>query len=200
MIEGRPAEGLALLNRERQAHPFSAIDELDRPYLTYGYAYALGGELGRARSMLAEYEQIPAELRRENEPYRLSLSAIIASAEGQQDRALDLLDRIPDNVECSSCFLAERGLVHDRAGRPDSAIADYQRFVDSRDLTRAFSDVYYLPVTLRRLGQLYEEKGDREKALEFYGRFVELWKGADPALQPKVAEVRNRMSALTAEP
>ena len=37
------------------------------------------------------------------------------------------------------------------------------------------------------------------RALEYYGRFVELWKEADPVLQPAVREVRGRMAALAGE-
>ena len=37
------------------------------------------------------------------------------------------------------------------------------------------------------------------RALEYYGRFVALWKDADPVLQPAVREVRGRMAALAGE-
>ena len=43
-----------------------------------------------------------------------------------------------------------------------------------------------LPAALRRAGEMYEAKGDRKKALDYYGRFVDLWKDADPELQPGV--------------
>lgn len=56
------------------------------------------------------------------------------------------------------------------------------------------------PVVLRRLGQLYEARGDRDRALEYYGRFVDLWKDADPSLQPKVAETRRWIAQLAGEP
>jgi len=34
--------------------------------------------------------------------------------------------------------------------------------------------------TLRRLGELYAAGGDHATAGEYYGRFVDLWKDADP--------------------
>jgi DNA-binding SARP family transcriptional activator len=49
---------------------------------------------------------------------------------------------------------------------------------------------------LRRLGELYEQKGNRVKAIEYYNRFVELWKNADPELQPQVADIRARVVRL----
>ena len=50
----------------------------------------------------------------------------------------------------------------------------------------------------RRLGELYEAKGDRPKALQYYEHFVDLWKTADPELQPQVADVKRRIARLRA--
>jgi hypothetical protein len=37
---------------------------------------------------------------------------------------------------------------------------------------------------------------DWEKAVGHYLKFVELWKNADPELQPKVASVKQRLARL----
>ena len=50
------------------------------------------------------------------------------------------------------------------------------------------------------MGELYEARGDREKAKEYYGRFVALWRDADSDLQPAVQEARARLAQLAAEP
>ena len=55
----------------------------------------------------------------------------------------------------------------------------------------------YLAGVRRRLGELYEAKGDTAKAVEQYRAFIEQWKNADPELQPRVVEVRRRLQALT---
>jgi hypothetical protein len=52
------------------------------------------------------------------------------------------------------------------------------------------------PSVRQRLGELYEQKGNVEKALEHYSAFVELWKDADPELQPRVRDVRGRIQRL----
>jgi hypothetical protein len=49
-------------------------------------------------------------------------------------------------------------------------------------------------------GELYEAKGNRQKAVERYSRFVELWRNADPELQPGVREIRERVARLAKEP
>ena len=48
-----------------------------------------------------------------------------------------------------------------------------------------------------QLAELYEAKGDRAKAASHYASFIEYWKNADPDLQPKVAEARARLQALS---
>lgn len=56
-----------------------------------------------------------------------------------------------------------------------------------------------LPTTYRRIGELYAERGEREQALEYYGKFVDLWQDADPELQPLARDVRRRMARLAGE-
>ncbi|HUF89873.1 MAG TPA: adenylate/guanylate cyclase domain-containing protein [Gemmatimonadota bacterium] len=47
-------------------------------------------------------------------------------------------------------------------------------------------------------GQIREEAGDREGAIEHYRAFVELWKDADPELRPMVEEARAALERLGA--
>jgi DNA-binding SARP family transcriptional activator len=56
-----------------------------------------------------------------------------------------------------------------------------------------------LPRALQRLGELYEAAGDRANAIAYYDRFAELWKDADPELQPVVRDVRQRIARLAGE-
>jgi hypothetical protein len=55
------------------------------------------------------------------------------------------------------------------------------------------------PIQPTRAGELYEARSDRERAASSYQRFLDLWRDADPELQPQVVEVRRRLAALTAE-
>ena len=81
----------------------------------------------------------------------------------------------------------------------DSALAAYERAAGRGTTWKTIGDAFGLAPSLRRLGELYEARGDREQALKYYGRFAELWKGADPVLQPKVREVKQRMAQLAGE-
>jgi len=39
--------------------------------------------------------------------------------------------------------------------------------------------------------------GNMPKAIEHYRAFIELWKNADPELQPRVADAKRRLARLT---
>ena len=71
----------------------------------------------------------------------------------------------------------------DRAGETERAIEYYEVLGPS-------------PLTGLELGALYEKAGRREDAMEAYGWVMLAWEGADPALQPKVAEARQAIARL----
>jgi tetratricopeptide (TPR) repeat protein len=86
--------------------------------------------------------------------------------------------------------------AYDLANQPDSAIAVFERYLSTRYYYRAATDAMFLAGTYKRLGELYEAKGDKDKAAFYYARFVDLWKDADAELQPRVSEVRKRLAVL----
>jgi tetratricopeptide (TPR) repeat protein len=60
-------------------------------------------------------------------------------------------------------------------------------------------DVFDRAATFQRLGELYEARGDRPKAIEYYLKLTDLWKNADPELQPIVKDAHARIARLSAE-
>jgi hypothetical protein len=46
----------------------------------------------------------------------------------------------------------------------------------------------------------YQRLGERERALEWYEKFVAAWDGADATLQPTVQRAREAMATLRGEP
>jgi tetratricopeptide (TPR) repeat protein/tRNA A-37 threonylcarbamoyl transferase component Bud32 len=196
---GQPAAALDLMERALADYPLATMEELDRPNLEYAYLYALAGQGDKARGMVRQFEQIPADLRGRDYPFYRSVQALIAMQDGRLDEATDHLDGIVWD-ECSTCVLIERAWIADRRSNRDSTIAAYERFLTEPEVDRAYTDAFLLPNALRRLGELYEETGNREKAKEYYGRFVDLWQDADRDLQSQVSETRQRIAALTEEP
>jgi tetratricopeptide (TPR) repeat protein len=128
---------------------------------------------------------------------RQRVDAVIASQEGRYEEAIAIFRRLRDRQPaCRGCELDAMGMVYDRAGQPDSAIAHFERLLAVRQLGPG---PYLKPVMLRRLGQLYEKKGNRERALEYYGKFVDLWKDGDASVQPLVTQTRGWIAQLAGE-
>lgn len=104
-----------------------------------------------------------------------------------------------DESGCATCGLFEIATVYDRARQADSALATYEQIVSTPGLWGLFDNFYTLAPTYKRLGELYEARDERAKALEYYGRFVDLWKDADHELQPVARDVRARLTRLAGE-
>ena len=178
----------------------SSVPLESRRYIVFAAWYALGGRPDRARRILAEYNSADTAYRRRNEPEYHRALGEIALAEGRPADAIRefrLGDRRPDGPRdsCVGCTYEQLARAFDAANMQDSAIAAYTRYVTIPS-PFTWPDEYGLARAHRRLGELYEAKGDVNRAKRHYATFVELWKNADPELQPKVAAVRARLAAL----
>ena len=152
----------------------------------------------RARQLWREYEaEIGPDLRGDDEMARHTVQGAIAFAEGQYGEAVDEYRR-SDVGECVTCTLYPLARAYEASGQPDSARSVYEQLLSRPDPVRLFADQGAGALTLERLGQLYDERGDWEKAAEYYARFVELWKDADPELQPRVEAAQQRLDEIFA--
>ena len=123
-------------------------------------------------------------------------SGLIALGEGRYDEAIAALTA-GDVDECVVCALPALALAHDRAGRRDSALAVYERMIDTPYLFRTVSvDGDFRGHTLERLGELFDEAEDYENAAKYYAMFVELWAEADEELQPRVRAAQARLEEI----
>jgi tetratricopeptide (TPR) repeat protein len=100
------------------------------------------------------------------------------------------------NSECAGCIDFYLGLAFDQAGKADSAVAEFRRYLDTPFYDALDEQADHLAYVYRRLGDLYEAQGDPGDAATYYTRFVDLWNNADPVLQPQVAEVKRRLAHL----
>jgi tetratricopeptide (TPR) repeat protein/TolB-like protein len=194
---GKPDRALDMLEEALEAHPLDSLPVLDRPYAALATFYAYAGRPGPAREMLTRYEATivddPGRGRDVHEP-----AGDVALAEGRYEDAIAEY-RLADRAGwCRICGLGQLGRAYDVAGQPDSAIAVYERYVTLPWMGRWEANAWWLPFTLERLGALYDERGELEKASEYYARFVELWKDADPELQPRVQAAQQRLDEIFA--
>ena len=126
----------------------------------------------------------------------------LALAEGQYTDAFAELDaawaEAPDWVR-ERWQPIDAARFHDQAGNADSALVLYENYVAGVYLGRLFDDDSSLWVALKRLGEMYEARGDGDKAVEYYNRLVELWVDADPELQEVVTDLKGRIARLVGE-
>jgi len=90
------------------------------------------------------------------------------------------------------------GRAFDLLNQPDSAIAELEAAVSEPFFDRLDLDPVVLAGSHKRLGELYDAKGDRERAISHLSKFIELWKNADPDLQPAVTDAKRRLAKLQA--
>jgi len=180
-------------------YPLDSLEPLDRPYLILANLYSLAKLPDRARVMLQEYEAIDADLRRGNQARHHMSRGVLAMAEARIDDAIDEFRRWDAETDCPVCALAELGRAYEEAGQPDSSVAMYTRYIETPDLWRCVWDAVYLASTYERLGSLYEDRGEADKAVYYYGKLVDLWENADPELQPRVEAARRAIQALSSD-
>ena len=170
---------------------------LDRPYLELALFFAVVGEPARGQRLLGRWNaEVDAQLR--EIPLRLEVEGAIAVAEGRHDDGIAKLREFRARTRCEACGLVHLGRAFELAGSIDSAVAVYETFANAPRLDLIVQEAAYWVPTHRRLGELYEQRGDREKALQYYNQFVEVWAGADAELQPQVTEAQERIERLTA--
>ncbi len=196
-VREAPGRALERVRAALERVPLDSLDPLERPYLQLAEFYAAAGRADRAKVLLADYErEVDTLVRRVDEADRLRALGAVALAEGRLGDAVREL-RASDAVdECAVCALPFLAEAYDRAGNADSAVAVYERYVRSAVVERVFLDHAHRARMYRRLGELYEARGDRAQAIEAYRRFVELWTEADPELQPAVRELKARLARL----
>ncbi len=198
-LQGDTAGGMRVMGEALRRFPLESLPRLDRPLPQVATLYAAAGRTQDARRTLARYEaEVPEGYRRGVFEWHQA-RGWMALAEGHASAAVEAFSAGRFARFCPDCGDYETGIAWERAGQPDSALAAYRRAAAAGSVWKPTVDPYTLAPSLRRLGELYEERGDRAQALEYYGRFVELWRNADPVLQPQVREVKARMAKLAGE-
>jgi len=202
-VLGHSAFATAYLDSVTAGREYLSLSVSDRQYPVYAIMYAQLGQPAKARAQLARAarELHDPALLRTWEPAIHAANAEIALAENRASDAIREFrqsDSLSDGPEFEDPLPMFMGLARafDLANQPDSAIVYFEKYVHSTFVDRTFDDMQFLAGTYKRLGELYEERGDAQRAMDYTQRFIDLWKNADPELQPKVAEARARLARL----
>jgi tetratricopeptide (TPR) repeat protein len=125
-----------------------------------------------------------------------SLRARLALKQGRPALALAALEEARweraagrSVAEVSDRFL--RAELLRQLGRTEEAIGWYGAIAQ-----RSSYELVYLAPAQFRLGQIYDQRGDSEKAISHYRRFRELWQTPDAELRWMVIQASRRLEAL----
>jgi tetratricopeptide (TPR) repeat protein len=206
-FRGDGARAARRLDAALRAIPLRSLPLEQRPYFEAAKVYALAGRSDRARAVLAEYEADVRDTTRRRADAHL-VQGVLGEIALAERRPLDALrdfrraDTLPDGpapTTCHACVHVQLARAFDHAEQSDSAIASFERYLaaDAGDgVWFVEADPTHVAGTHKRLGELYEQRGDAAKAIQHFERFVALWKDADAELQPRVEEVRRRIARL----
>ncbi|MFC1639444.1 protein kinase [Gemmatimonadota bacterium] len=191
---------IRLLDTAVESHmdsiPEDQRDQILRDVATW---YAELGQDSTAAAYLTKYQsEFPEEVRMLMRGPSTRVAAWVDLAEGDYEEAIVAFRYLSTWESQASSYAM--GLSFDRMGSLDSALVYYDRAIAERTIHRLENEWDRLPFVYRRLGELYEQRGETETAVHWYNEFVELWKDADPELLPQVEDVRGRIARLVGEP
>ena len=193
------AQARAILDRTVRRVPLDSIPTRERNYSYYLAVASFAGDTARAREWHAAARRAWEEIGNfDSRPAQESMAdAQLAIAEGRYADALTKVEESDRrNMPRTDIIGSARFLVLNRLQQTDSAIAAGESYIAGTHPSRLGQDRLFLASIRQRLGEMYEAKGNVDKALEHYTAFVELWKNADPELQPRVRDVRTRVQRL----
>lgn len=196
---GKPDEAWPLVQQALARHPLDAIAAGDRPYNAIALIAAMLGRAPDVKRLRGEWEGVTPVAERDSLSV-LWWDGMAALSVQQWDGAAELFRRVQAAGHCSPCGGYERAYALDKGGHGDSAVAVYARIVElpNTDIN-GFEDGSWYPLAHLRIGEYYQEKGDKAKALEYLTKFTAMWKDADPDLQPKVKEAKARILELAGD-
>jgi tetratricopeptide (TPR) repeat protein len=176
-------------------YPLADHTPSDRDYPSRVFLFAWVGDTATALEALRRYQAEVTDVgpRTRRQDLRWMYGNVALARERWQEGIDSLAQWEHDTADPLNIFYV--AWAYDRAGKTDSAVALYSRFLEIPTATTA-NWLPIFPLALRRLGELHEARGDRAKARDCYLRFAELWKNADLELQPFVREARAKAERL----
>jgi tetratricopeptide (TPR) repeat protein len=195
----RPERAIEVLTSALAKHPLASMRALDRPYVLLASTYAIAGRPEEGERLMSEYARvIPASMQK-GDVERLTALGDIANARGRYAEAITDFENQRENDGRPNYNVFQIASAFAKLGQADSARVYYEHYLRTGGPYRILGDVFYLAATYQRLGEIYEAKGDRKKAIENYLKLTDLWKNADPELQPIVQDAHARIARLSAE-
>jgi len=184
-ILGDTARALRTLGDTMSRHPLQSVEPSLTTFVGLVTAYAFAGDADRARAVMAQWDG----QRRQSPQFTDSIigrmmEGHLALATARYAEAATAF-RAADRLGCEVCEIPLVARAYELSGQADSAIVNYERYLNTKRMDRMDPDALYIPYVHERLGALYEAKGKRGDALRHRNALRELWKGADVELRAR---------------
>jgi tetratricopeptide (TPR) repeat protein len=161
--------------------------------LSLAKTYARMGKTSEATKLLNEMEsqaQNPTAVSGINTSNRSEQAAIyivkgeIDLAAHNVSKAIESLE-LADKVEPGASSLESLAFAYRTLGKPRESALEYEKLIALNWLGAEGQE--YWTLAHYELGKIYTELGDAQKAKEYYEKFLNLWKDADPDIPILVA-------------
>jgi tetratricopeptide (TPR) repeat protein len=188
-----PNTAIATMNAALTKYPFDRMQDGDRLYDEVARLYADAGRPGRARELIAQAARTRLGRQRGVDANRRWTLGAIAMAEEQPWQGEIEIRVAADGHPCPICALPDLARAYEVAGKADSAIATYERYINSPWQRRYETDGTELGFAMKQLGELYQRQNDRVRSATHYKALLQLWRNADAELEPLVSDVKRRL-------
>jgi tetratricopeptide (TPR) repeat protein len=151
-----------------------------------GDACARAGFTDLAEKIVALITPLADPHSSEQTGYLHLLQGDIALANGQNDKAIELLQQSDKE---NSTGLSQEALAHayQQAGQFDQAVASYQKMLNFTGPSLSWEPQQRWLIARYALATDYSSRGDNQKARDTLATLLNLWKNADPDLPTLVA-------------
>jgi len=199
---GNPEEALKECNKAWDSAEEIESLSLQRLALHYkGLTYLEMRLMEKAQRTADELKElIQTEINSKAIRYHLHLEGMIELKKENFSRAIEnfkkaisLLPSQSSSYDDHALFIEPLASAYYKSEDLDHSREEYERITKLTTGRFFYGDVY--AKSFYMLGMIYEEQGDKSKAIEHYEKFLDLWKDADPGI-PEVEDTKKRLAGL----
>jgi Flp pilus assembly protein TadD len=157
---------LVMEGRLKEAKPFGAkvLDKNPKDLLAISVQVVESAKAKRFDEALERLDSLPPKQGLNTFIVPLVRAWILVGLK-RHDDALDTLKKLSNRPGFKGLVASHTAIIHQMAGRVDDAVKDFEEALKARD------DLPYSLVKL--LGEIYERKGEKDKAKALYQKFIE---------------------------
>jgi tetratricopeptide (TPR) repeat protein len=206
--------GLSYQER-RSGHPEAALEELDKAWTNAVADESFGDQRGVLLDQGLAYLEMKAFVKAQDVAARLKVSVdrapnkklvwyyhfltgMIELEKKNYAEAIELFKQGQPLLNADSgeqlMFADATGTAFYQSGDLNNARLEYEKIISLFLDRLGYGDIYARGYY--QLGKISDQQGKKTEAVEHYGKFLELWKNADPG-RPEVGDAKKRLASLS---